>query len=754
MDREQVRRWETQCIQEQPPACATGCPLHVDARQLVECVTRGDFKAGLAIIAGAVPLPLILAHICDHPCQAQCRRCEAGDAIEINALERACAGFGGTIASMRIPSPKSHKVLIAGGELSGVSAAILLAQKGYEVELFESGPTLLGSLRSLGETQLPKQAITADLDALSFLGVTVRCNTALPFPAGSAEPESLLRACDAVYFEGRVWPPPDTGSSLTLATLHAGIFAGSTLQQQSPIRAVYEGSVAAISVDRFLQGASLEAGRDNQGAYASRLYVNTKRLTAFPAVRTTEGTSYTKDEAQQEAKRCIPCQCLECVKVCEYLEEYGAYPKRYVRQIYNNECIVMGVRNGNRMVNSCSLCGLCTEVCPENFSMADVCLDARQSMVRKGKMPPSAHDFALRDMAFSQSDAFTLARHQPGFQSSQTAFLPGCQLSASSPQQVAACYEHLRTTMPGGVGLILQCCGAPARWAGDEEKFQAALSALDAAWSSMGRPRLITACSSCFKTLNEHLPHIPIEPLWPHLDPALLAKTPPEPASRTLAIHDPCSTRGVRQVEDSARALLGRLGIDVVELNEPGLTTCCGYGGLTLFVNPALADKTVTRRAQQSDVDFVTYCAMCRDRFAHQGKRAIHVLDLVFANVSSDPAARRDPGFSERRDNRARLKAQLLREVWGKEGNAVEPSIKLQISEDTRLLLEKRMILIEDVRRTIEYAESTGDKLENPATGHSLASFRSACVTYWVEYSRLGDEFVVHDAYFHRMEVR
>jgi ferredoxin len=220
----------------------------------------------------------------------------------------------------------------------------------------------------------------------------------------------------------------------------------------------------------------------------------------------------------------------------------------------------MGVRKANRMVNSCALCGLCTAVCPENFSMADVCLDARQSMVRTGKMPPSAHDFALRDMAFSQSEAFTLARPQPGFQSSKTAFLPGCQLSASSPGHVAACYEHLRATMPGGVGLILECCGAPARWAGNEEKFQEALRALGAAWSSLGQPRLITACSSCFRTLKDHLPHIPVEPLWPHLSPALLSKALPEHASRTLAIHDPCSTRGVSMVEGSARALLGELG--------------------------------------------------------------------------------------------------------------------------------------------------------------------------------------------------
>ena len=94
MDREQVRRWEAQCIQEQAPACTAACPVHVDARKLVECAANGDFKGGLAVLANAVPLPLILAHICDHPCQAHCRRSDAGDAIEINLLERACAEYG------------------------------------------------------------------------------------------------------------------------------------------------------------------------------------------------------------------------------------------------------------------------------------------------------------------------------------------------------------------------------------------------------------------------------------------------------------------------------------------------------------------------------------------------------------------------------------------------------------------------------------------------------------------------------------
>jgi hypothetical protein len=231
---------------------------------------------------------------------------------------------------------------------------------------------------------------------------------------------------------------------------------------------------------------------------------------------------------------------------------------------------------------------------------------------------------------------------------------------------------------------------------------------------------------------------------------------PPVPS--TLAIHDPCSTRGVTAVESSARTLLTELGVTVVELNPPGQTACCGYGGLQLFANPALAEKTVTRRAAQNDADYVTYCAMCRDQFARQGKRAIHILDLVFAAGNSgpeatDPAARADPGFSRRQENRAQLKAQLLRDVWSEAEIAVEPSIELKMSEGLLRLLEKRMILVEDVRRTIQHAEQSGDTIEDPSTGHLLASFRSTCVTYWVEFSFDTTAFVVHNAYSHRMEV-
>ncbi len=763
MDREQVKRWEAQCIQEQPPACVTACPVHVDARKLVECVSRGDFAGGLAALANALPLPRILAHICDHPCQAQCKRTEAGEAIEIGRLERACAEHGGPVRESRAQTARNQRVAVVGGGLSGVAAAIGLAGRGYAVTIFEAHPRLLERLRSLGEHILPAQIIDAELAILDRLGVVVRCNAPVH---DSIAQDSIVHQFDAIYIAPGPEPPTYDWlglarsaqggiqiDPLTLATSDPKVFVGGARRHASmpysPIHSLADGNFAAVSIDRFLQGASLAANRENQGAYPSRLFVNTKGIAASTAVRAVGG--YTQDEAKQEAARCLPCQCLECVKVCEYLQSYGSYPKSYVRQIYNNECIVMGMRKANRMINSCALCGLCTAVCPADFSMNDVILDARRSMIRMGKMPVSAHDFALRDMAFSQSDAFALARPQPGFPSSQAAFLPGCQLSASSPEHVASCYEHLRKTIDGGVGLILQCCGAPALWAGNDEKFQQALSSLDGAWRQLGKPRLITACSSCYRVLRDHLPQIPVEPLWPHLRGALTEDA--RQAPRTLALHDPCATRGVSEVEGSARALLAEMGVTTVELNEPGLTTCCGYGGLQMFANPEMAEKTVARRARQSDEDYVTYCAMCRDRFAHQGKRAIHILDLVFAHGSSDPAARPDPGFSQRQEGRARLKTRLLREVWGEKESIMEPSIALSISEEVKALLEKRMILVDDLRRTIEHAERTGDKILHPKSGRTLASYRPSCVTYWVEYSSDGAAFRLHDAYSHRMEV-
>jgi glutamate synthase (NADPH) small chain len=465
---------------------------------------------------------------------------------------------------------------------------------------------------------------------------------------------------------------------------------------------------------------------------------------------------YSRDEAIEEASRCLNCQCLECVKVCPYLESYGSYPRKYIRQIHNNLAMDLGNHTANKMINSCRLCGLCAQVCPEHLDMGAVCKRARESMVEKGKMPPSAHDFALRDMQFSNGNLAAMARNEPGTSTSAYAFWPGCQLGGSDPDLVKRVYAYLKSRLSGGVGLILQCCGAPADWAGRRDLREAGISAILDRHRELGEPQLIVACSTCHRMLKAYAPAIDVLSIWSVMDELGLPESAGAGRGRTITLHDACTARHEPGFHQSARNVLLELGYAIEELPLHRETTeCCGYGGLMRFVDPALAKEMVRRRISATENPYVVYCTMCRDQFASAGKPTRHLLDMVFRAGGDDQAATKGPGYSERHENRARLKRQLLQEVWGETMSEEGPgrSVVLVVPEEVRETLEERQILREDVRAVIEHAERTGARFVDPSSGHFLAHFKPASVTYWVEYYQSGETFVLVKAYSHRMEI-
>jgi hypothetical protein len=135
--------------------------------------------------------------------------------------------------------------------------------------------------------------------------------------------------------------------------------------------------------------------------------------------------------------------------------------------------------------------------------------------------------------------------------------------------------------------------------------------------------------------------------------------------------------------------------------------------------------------------DYLTYCAMCRDSLSGVGKRVIHLLDLFFPLGDRDPAAASRIGWSERRENRARLKARLLKTIWGEGFERMEQhqSIRLKMDPEVRELLDRRRILDEDVQKVIHHALETGDRLFHPETGRYKASFNPYKTTFWIEYT-------------------
>lgn len=780
MDGERVRAWEARCIEEQPPSCVAACPLHLDVRTLMEKVAAGDFAAAFAVYARHVPFPAILAHVCDHPCEASCRRAEAGGALAIGRIEKALVeeAYAGLRRSVP-PSRRPKKIAVIGAGLAGLTAAYDLAMKGHAVTVFEADARPLERLRHDWADRLPASALEADLAMLVGLGVEIRCRVRVTGGDGPLGLARLAEDHDAVLVAPGRGRTPGLAPTLTLradgridadcdfcTTAHPKIFAAcvrtgdrdapdGTFAGYSPIGSIHDGRRAAGSIDRFLQGASLTASRTDDGAGASCLYVNIAVQVPVAAIEPRDpDRGFDHREAIAEAARCFPCRCRECVKACEYLAHYGSYPKRYVREIWNNDGIIMGNRKVNRMIDGCTLCGLCETICPNDLAMGDVCLDARRSMVARGKMPPSHHDFALREMAFYRSAETTIARHQPGRTASAALFFPGCQLAASQPDHVARIYAHLTARIPGGVGLLLDCCGAPAHWSGREALRAEVSAGLDAAWRRLGEPVVIAACSSCLKMIREFHPDWRVESLWTRLAEIGLPEVARVNLPATLAIHDPCSARHDTATQDAVRSIAAGLGVAIREMGGAERTTCCGYGGLVSYADPVVADRIVDRRIAEDETDYLAYCAMCRDGFARRGKRTAHLLDLVFADAAAaDPAGRPDPGLSRRHDARIDLKARLMRELWGEDMSVPVAAIDLTVPDDVRLDMERKLLLVEDAVRVIAEAEASGRKLQDPTSGHLVAAHRAGEVTCWVAYEPRGAGFVLRRAWSHRMSV-
>jgi Fe-S oxidoreductase len=803
MEKNELQEWENKCIQEEPPECTAGCPIHVDVRLFVKEMGAGDWDAAYKVLSKAMTFPGILGRICDHPCELKCKRGEIEEPIAIGSLERRCVNNVQGKRRIQLLPRKDTRIAVLGAGLAGLTTAFELLKKGFAVSVYERSNRLGGFLWEISEALLPREIMHQEFALLEDLKADIRLESSL-------DTESFEKICveyDAVFidrdsmFEVELPVLSDSEGlisidSVTGATNRDAVYAGGgtcRFGSYSPVYETLAGKKGALSIERFLQKSKIDHARENEGPFNTRLVTKTAGIAQVPRVLPADVTvGFTDEEAIREASRCIQCECMECVKVCLYMERYRAYPKKFAREIFNNEHVLYGSsRTKNLFVNSCSTCGLCETVCPNDFFMGELCLQARRTLYERDLMPPSFHEFAMQDMAHSNGEHFAVCHHEPGKNESAYLYFPSCQLCASSPGEVLSSYRYLQEKLSGGVGIMLRCCGAPAHWAGRDDLFKESVAVIRKEWEHMGKPRVITACSTCASILAEQVPEMALESIWRTLEECGL---PPGNTSfaaalkgTTVSVVDPCITRHAPETRESVRRIVTSLGFALEELPLSGnQAECCGYGGLMYNANPKLADDVISHRVgtapvssqtfkspdgwyrkqlmQDTDTvyyrtavyehDYLAYCAMCRDNLAAAGKRTAHLLELIFPNdVGSDPASRGAISWSERRENRAWVKGNILLGL-GEKANVVSAeheAIKVLMTTEVSRKIDRRRILKDDIRKVISLAEESGKKLRNKETGNFLAYFQPENVTFWVEYSVDGEDFRVHNAYCHRM---
>jgi len=250
---------------------------------------------------------------------------------------------------------------------------------------------------------------------------------------------------------------------------------------------------------------------------------------------------------------------------------------------------------------------------------------------------------------------------------------------------------------------------------------------------------VITACPSCGKQLAKMCPEWECVSLY-----EILADSPFAVKAQGMkaAVFDPCAAKEMQGVKESVRKIARRRGFSLMPSPKEN---CCGNGGHMRAVMPELFNQIAENSAFSSEEDAITYCANCRDIFSSRGKRAIHILDLFCEGSPEDAFCRPAPSWGERRRNRELLKASLT------DMPAPHDDTKLLISEALMAKLQDELLTEQDILKTIQKCEASGDKLSYAGSDIYIGHMRSGAVTIWVEYRIADGGYELRNAYSHRM---
>ncbi len=202
----------SRCLKCKVAMCSKNCPVNTPVPQTITLFQEGDLKAAGKLLFENNPLSAVCSVVCPHEkaCYGNCVLGRKGEPVAFFEIEQYVSRLYLETFVPEIPEKIGFKAGILGAGPAGIAAALILAQKGFDVTLIEAMDKIGGVLRyGIPEFRLSRDLLDMYADLLRRLDVKFRPNT-LMGPNITIE-DMFLDGYDAVLISTGVGRPNRLG---------------------------------------------------------------------------------------------------------------------------------------------------------------------------------------------------------------------------------------------------------------------------------------------------------------------------------------------------------------------------------------------------------------------------------------------------------------------------------------------------------------------------------------------------------------